>query len=367
MIIGVPREVKDREFRVGMVPAGVHQLVEEGHRVLVETGAGAGSGFPDSEYAAAGATVLQDRREIFGAAEMIVKVKEPVAAEYDLLRPGQILFTYLHLASSKELTLALLQRRVTGVAYETMRTASGEHPLLAPMSEVAGRLSVQIGMSYLRKDLGGSGVLLGGVPGVPRGRVAIVGGGVVGLNAAKVAAGLGAEVTVLDVNPTRLAYLDDIFRGGIETLMSNRYTLDEAVSRADILVGAVYVSGARAPVLVPEETVARMRPGSVVVDVAVDQGGCIATIRPTTHSDPTYVVHGVTHYGVTNMPGVVPRTSTLALTNVTAPHVWRIARLGIDRAVREDAVLREGVNLVDGRLVQPKVAEAHGLTCDTLG
>ncbi len=366
MIVGVPREIKDREFRVGMVPSGVHHLVEDGHQVLVEAGAGVGSGFADREYATAGAAVTADRGELFGAAEMIVKVKEPVGEERCLLRPGQILFTYLHLASSRELTLALLDRRVTGVAYETMRTPAGEHPLLAPMSEVAGRLSVQIGISYLRKDQGGSGVLLGGVPGVPRGRVTIVGGGVVGLNAAKVAAGLGAEVTVLDINSTRLAYLDDVFRGGIETLISNRYTLDEAAARADILVGAVYVSGARAPVLVPEETVARMRPGSVVVDVAVDQGGCIATTRPTTHSDPTYVVHGVTHYGVTNMPGVVPRTSTLALTNVTAPYVWKIARLGIERAVGEDAVLREGVNLIDGRLVQPKVAEAHGVCCESL-
>ncbi len=361
MIVGVPREVKDREFRVGMVPAGVAHLTDRGHRVLIEAGAGTGSGFSDEEYRAAGAQIVDDKRHLFAESELIVKVKEPVPTEYDLLRPGLLLFTYLHLASSRELTLALLERRVTGIAYETIETADGSHPLLAPMSEVAGRLSVQVGMAYLRKDMGGSGVLLGGVPGVPRGQVTIIGGGTVGLNAVKVAMGLGADVTVLDIHPARLAYLDDIFVGKLETLMSNRYNIEAAAVKADILVGAVYVTGAKAPTLVSEEIIRKMRPGSVVVDVAIDQGGCIATMRPTTHSNPTYTVHGVIHYGVTNMPGIVPRTSTFALTNATLPYVERIAGHGFAEAVKRDPALRLGVNVLDGVLVQPQVAEAHGI------
>ncbi len=361
MIIGVPREVKDREYRVGMVPAGAAHLADGGHRVLVEEGAGAGSGFADQEYRAAGAELMPDRRRLYGESDLVVKVKEPVAEEYDLLRPGLILFTYLHLASSRELTLALMERGVTAVAYETVATEGGEHPLLAPMSEVAGRLSVQIGMSYLRKDMGGSGVLLGGVPGVPRGQVTVIGGGTVGINAVKVALGLGADVTVLDINPARMAYLDDIFGGRLETLMSNRYNIETAAVKADILVGAVYVTGARAPVLVSEETVKRMRPGSVIVDVAIDQGGCVATMHPTTHSAPTYTAHGVIHFGVTNMPGVVPRTSTYALTNVTLPYVERIAGLGLEKAAEADASLRRGLNVMAGALLQTQVAEAHNL------
>jgi alanine dehydrogenase len=366
MIIGVPREVKDRESRVGMVPAGVAHLVDRGHRVVIETDAGTGSGFADQEYHDAGAEVIADKRRLFAECDLIVKVKEPIQAEYELLRPGLLLFTYLHLASSRELTVALMERRVTGIAYETIETPDGGHPLLAPMSEVAGRLSVQIGMAYLRKDMGGSGVLLGGVPGVPRGQVTVVGGGMVGLNAVKVAMGLGADVTVLDINPARLAYLDDIFSGKLETLMSNRYNIEAAAAKADILVGAVYVHGAKAPTLVSEDVIRTMRPGSVVVDVAIDQGGCIATIKPTTHSNPTYTVHGVIHYGVTNMPGIVPRTSTFALTNATLPYVERIAGFGFTAAIKRDPALRLGVNVLDGALLQPGVAEAHGIPLGTL-
>lgn len=361
MIVGVPREVKDNEYRVGLLPSGAASLKSSGHSIIVETGAGSGSGFPDSEYRSAGAEVTADRKHLFDKSEIIVKVKEPTPEEYDLFGPGQIIFTFLHLASSRELTLALMEKKVTAVGYETIETANGELPLLVPMSEVAGKLSVYIGAGYLRKDMGGRGVLLGGVTGVRRGRVCIIGGGVVGTNAARVARGLGAEVTVLDINQDRLAYLEDLFHGTVETLMSNPGNLEESAVRADILVGAVLLAGGKAPVLVSEDLVKRMRPGSVIVDVAVDQGGCIATIHPTTHSEPTYVCHGVIHYGVTNIPGIVPETSTCALTNVTMPYIERISTLGLGEAMSRDPALRKGLNLYKGILTQPHVAEAHEL------
>jgi alanine dehydrogenase len=361
MIVGVPREVKIGENRVALVPAGAQALVEAGHRVLVESGAGLGSGVPDEAYRAAGAEVAAGPAAVFERADLVVKVKEPTPAEYGFLRPGLLLFTYLHLAAGRELTLALMDRRVTAVAYETVEDACGGFPLLAPMSEVAGRLATQVGATLLQKDRGGPGILLGGVPGVRHGRVCVLGGGSVGASAAKVAVGMGAEVTLLDVDHARLAAIDDHFGGKVETLMSNAANIGEALAGADLFVGAVYRSGARAPRLVGEGMVRRMRPGSVIVDVAVDQGGCVETIRPTTHADPTYVLHGVTHYGVTNMPALVPRTSTFALTNATLPYVLRIAERGLEAAVAADPGFAKGVNVGEGRLLLAAVASAHGL------
>jgi alanine dehydrogenase len=361
MIVGVPREVKVGENRVGMVPAGVQALVDAGHRVLVQSAAGEGSGIADEPYRAAGAAIVPGAPDAWRGADLVVKVKEPVAAEYGFLRPGLILFTYLHLAAARELTLALLERNVTAVAYETVEGPDGSLPLLAPMSEVAGRLSTQIGATLLQKDRGGPGILLGGVPGVRHGRVTVLGGGAVGVNAARVAVGMGAEVTLIDIDLKRLATIDEHFQGKVETLMSNRATVEEAAVASDLLVGGVLVAGARAPVLVSEETVRRMRAGSVIVDVSVDQGGCIATIRPTTHDAPTYLLHGVTHYGVTNMPALVPRTSTFALTNATLPHVLRLAR-GVDAALAADPGLAKGLNTRAGELLHPAVIAAHGLT-----
>jgi alanine dehydrogenase len=365
MIIGVPKEIKDQEYRVAAVPAGIRALTTRGHNLFVEEGAGAGSGLDDGEFAAAGARIV-NRTTLFAEAEIIVKVKEPLPEEFDLLRPGQLLFTFLHLAADRDLTVALMGRGVTAVAYETIALENGELPLLAPMSEVAGKLAAQIGAGLLQKNNGGPGILLGGVPGVRHGRVTILGGGTVGTNAARVAIGLGAEVTILDIDLRRLAYLDDIFRGSAETLMSNGQNIEESCRGADLLVGAVLLAGARAPVLVSEELVAAMRPGSAIVDVAVDQGGSIETIRPTTHSDPVYERHGVTHYGVTNMPALVPRTSTYALTNTTFPYLERIASHGMEEACRRDGALARGVNIWQGTLVQEAVAEAHGLTAGTL-
>lgn len=362
MRIGVPREVKDQEHRVALVPAGAEALVAAGHAVLVETGAGAGSGIPDGEFLAAGAEITE-KEFLFAESDLVVKVKEPVPAEYPFLRPGLLLFTFLHLASDRALTDALRSREVTAVAYETIEGEGGELPLLAPMSEVAGKLSVQVGASLLQKNRGGTGILLGGVPGVRHGRVAVLGGGTVGTNAARVALGLGAAVTILDVNLERLGYLDDIFQGQVETLMSDSRNIEESVLRADLLVGAVLVTGGRAPRLVTGELVAGMSPGSVIVDVAVDQGGTVETIRPTTHSEPTYTVHGVVHYGVTNMPALVPRTSTWALTNSTFPYVKAIADHGLEGAMEKDPALRSGLNITGGRIVHPMVAEAHGLSC----
>ena len=361
MIVGVPKEVKAGENRVGVVPAGVRALVEAGHRALVEAGAGAGSGIPDEDYRAAGAEVLPEAAAVWGGAGLVVKVKEPVAAEYAALRPGLVVFTYLHLAGDRPLTLALLERRVTAIGYETVQGPGGELPLLAPMSEVAGRLATQIGATLLQKDRGGPGILLGGVPGVRHGRVTVLGGGSVGVHAARVAVGMGAEVTLIDIDLRRLASVDEHFGGAIETLMSNAANVEAAVASSDLLVGAVLVAGARSPVVVTEEMVRRMRPGSVIVDVAVDQGGCVATTRPTTHDAPTRVVHGVTHYGVTNMPALVPRTSTFALTNATLPYALRLAG-GPAAALAADPGLARGLNTDAGQVVHPAVAAAHGLT-----
>ncbi|MDI6893372.1 MAG: alanine dehydrogenase [Bacillota bacterium] len=360
MIVGIPKEIKADENRVAITPAGVLALAGRGHRVLVQQGAGEGSGFSDHDYEAAGATMVS-REDAWGA-EMVLKVKEPLPQEYDLLRPGQVLFTYLHLAADRALTLALVEHQVVAIAYETVQLADGSLPLLTPMSEVAGRMAVQIGAHFLEKRQGGRGVLLGGVPGVPPADVVIVGGGTVGTNAAKIAFGMGARVTVLDISAERLRYLDDLFGGQVTTLMSNSYHIAQAVARADLLVGAVLIPGARAPHLVTEDMVRAMKAGSVIVDVAIDQGGVVATMdRVTTHSDPTFVKHGVVHYAVANIPGAVPRTSTLALTNVTMPYALCLADKGWRRAVGEDPPLARGVNACLGHITYPAVAEAHGL------
>lgn len=360
MKIGVPRETKDQEYRVGLTPDGARMLVDRGHEVWVEAGAGTGSGFPDDRYAKVGARVVTVE-EAWSAPDLVVKVKEPNSTEVAWLHEGQVLFTYLHLAAARELTESLREARVIGIAYETIRDRDGSFPVLAPMSEVAGRLAVQIGITLLQKNRGGKGLLIGGVPGVPRGSVTVIGAGVVGINAVRIAHALGADVTVLDVDLKRLAYVYDIFRGELNTLYSNTANLERAVAKSDLVIGAVYVHGRRAPMLVTEAMVASMEPGSVLVDVAVDQGGCIETIRPTTHSDPTYVLHDVIHYGVANMPGAVPRTSTFALTNTTFPYLERIAELGVADAVRDDPSLQMGANLWRGELVCEGVAESLGL------
>jgi alanine dehydrogenase len=360
MRVGVPRESRDQEFRVGMVPDGVRTLVSKGHEVLIEGGAGLGTGLDDGAYADAGARLVS-RDEVWSAPDLVVKVKDPSLEEVQRLRPGQTLFTYLHLAAAKPLTEQLLAAGIVGIAYETIQHADGTFPVLAPMSEVAGRLAVQIGVTLLQRDRGGKGLLLGGVPGVLRGRVVVIGAGIVGINAARVAHALGAEVDVLDVDLKRLTYLYDIFGGDLNTLYSNATNLERSVRTADLVVGAVYLRGRRAPRLVTREMVRSMATGSVVVDVAVDQGGCIETIRPTSHSNPTYVEEGVIHYGVTNMPGAVPRTATFALTNVTFPFVERMAALGVERAIREDAALELGVNLWKGALTCEGVADSLGL------
>lgn len=362
MIIGVAREIKNNENRVALTPAGTEMLVKAGHRVLVETNAGTGSGFADESYQAAGAEIIEDKRQLFEAAEMIMKVKEPLEPEYELLRDGQILFTYLHLAPEPELTRALLNKKVVGIAYETIENARRELPLLTPMSEVAGRMAVQIGAQFLEKTKGGKGILLGGVPGVEPAQAVIIGGGVVGTNAAKMALGMGARVAILERSNDRMRELDDIFGGRVVTVMSNNYNIAHWVARAELLIGAVLVHGARAPKLVTEAMVKTMQPGSVIVDVAIDQGGSIETIdRVTTHSDPVYIKHGVVHYAVANMPGAVPRTSTLALTNATLPYALQIAGKGYRQAVAEDAGLAKGVNVVNGKVTYPAVAEALNL------
>jgi alanine dehydrogenase len=359
MIVGVPREIKPGEQRVALTPAGARELAEAGHRVLIERDAGVGSGIRDDEYAAVGAE-LAPVDEVWAKAELVLKVKEPVPPEYDRLRPGQTLFTYLHLAPAPELTEALRRARITGIAYETVERPDGSLPLLTPMSEVAGRLAVQEGAFYLGKAHGGRGILLSGVPGVPRGNVVILGAGTVGVNAAKTAGGLGADVSILDVNLDRLRAVDDLFAGQVVTLFSNRFNVGQAVQRADLLIGAVLMAGARAPVLVTEAMVGRMKEGAVIVDVAVDQGGCIATIHPTTLLEPVYRVGGVVHYGVANMPALVPRTSTFALTNATLPYALALATRGPTAAVRENPALAKGVNVCGGKIVHPRVAEALG-------
>ncbi|GAB6158428.1 alanine dehydrogenase [Desulfotomaculum varum] len=362
MIIGVPKEIKNNENRVAITPAGVHAMVSNGHQVIIEQRAGLGSGITDEDYMAAGAQLVDTAKELFERADMIMKVKEPLPPEYDLFKEGQVLFTYLHLAPEPALTRALLQKKVVGIAYETIQLDNGSLPLLTPMSEVAGRMAIQIGARYLEKTYGGAGILLGGVPGVPAAEVVIIGGGIVGTNAAKMAMGLGAKVTILDVNVDRLRYLDDLFGSRIHTVMSNSYNIAEAVKKADLLVGAVLIPGAKAPRLVTEEMVKNMKPGSVIVDVAIDQGGSIETIdRVTTHSEPTYEKYGVIHYSVANMPGAVARTSTFALTNVTLPYALQLANKGWLKAVRENCALAKGVNVVDGQCTFKAVAEALNL------
>lgn len=361
MDVGLPKEVKDSEYRVGMVPSGVHALVEDGNRVWIQKGAGDGSGFTDQEYVAAGGRILDCADQVYERSEMIVKVKEPIPQEYPLLKKGQIVFSYLHLAPVPELTQAMLKSQATGVAYETICDARGGLPLLTPMSEIAGRMSVIVGSYFLQKGHGGRGVLLGGVPGVAPARVTIIGGGTVGLNAAKMAIGMGAQVLVLDIDLDRLRHLDDIFFGRVETKVSNAYNIADAVKTADLLIGAVLLPGASAPKLATRAMISRMQPGSVVVDVAVDQGGCIETTRPTSHSDPVFTVDGVVHYCVTNMPGAMPRTSTIALTNATLPYVKKIATLGLMGAIKENPLLRGGVNTYAGHVVCKPVAESQGL------
>ena len=361
MIVGLPKEIKDNEYRVGITPAGVRALTDAGHRVVVEQTAGAGSGFEDSIYQRAGARMLDSADKVWGEAEMIVKVKEPIEPEYARMREGQLLFTYLHLAPDKKLTQQLLERRVTGIAYETITDRRGGLPLLTPMSEVAGRMAIQVGAHYLEKMSGGRGILLGGVPGVPAARVVIIGGGVVGTNAAKMAVGMGAHVTIIDSNLDRLRELDDIFLSKISTLASSAYMIHDAVSQADLIVGAVLVPGAAAPRLVTRSMLRDVPNGAVIVDVAVDQGGCIETTHPTTHSDPTYYVEGVLHYCVANMPGAVPRTSTFALTNATLPYAMKLANRGFLEAISSDPGLKAGVNTYAGRCTYEAVATSQGL------
>jgi alanine dehydrogenase len=360
VLIGVPKELKTREYRVGMTPAGVRALVGHGHRVLVETGAGEGSGISDDAYARGGAIIVRSAADAW-AAEMVVKVKEPLPTELGFLRKGQILYAYLHLAAQGELTQELMRAEVASVAYETVQPEDGTLPLLRPMSAVAGRMAVQVGASCLEKERGGKGVLLGGVPGTRRGRVVILGGGVVGRNAATIAVGMGAQVTVLDVRAETMSYLEDVFGGAIETLYSNAENIETMCERADLLIGAVLVPGARAPQLVTEGLISRMEKGSVVVDVAVDQGGCIATCRPTTHDHPTYEVQGVVHYCVSNMPAAVSHTSTWALTNVTINYCLAIANKGLVAAAHADQAVMRGINTYSGYVTYGPVAAAHRL------
>lgn len=362
MIIGVPKEIKVQENRVGMTPAGIDTLVHAGHTCIVEKSAGVGSNFTDEEYVAAGAQLVETGGDVYDAADMIIKVKEPLSSEYGYLKENQILFAYLHLAPDPSQTQALLDAKVIGIAYETVQMPNGSLPLLAPMSEVAGRMSVQVGAHLLERVNGGRGILLGGVPGVEHGQVVIVGGGTVGLNALKMAIGMGAQVTVIDVNPARLAYIDDLFGGRIMTLMSNHYNVAKSVKDADLVIGAVLLPGAKTPKIVTEEMVKSMKPGSVLVDVAVDQGGCIATVdRITTLEEAYYIKHGVIHYAVGNMPGAVPRTSTTALTNATLPYALKIANHGAEKAMQADASLRKGLNVYQGKLTFEAVAQCQGL------
>ncbi len=359
MIIGVPKEIKDNENRVGLIPGAVKSLTRRGHRVLVEQGAGDGSWMPDEEYVAAGAEIVASAADAWGA-EMVVKVKEPIAAEYGHLREDLLLFTYLHLAADRPLTDALLASGMTAIAYETVQTGPGILPLLMPMSEVAGRMATQIGAVYLEKPYGGRGVLMGGVPGVAPANVAVLGGGTVGANAAKIALGMGASVTVLDINHSRLQYLDDVFHGRLQTRTSNEFNIEKIVFDADLVIGAVLIPGGRAPWLITRDMLPKMRNGSVIVDVAVDQGGCVETTRPTTHSEPTYVIDGVIHYCVANMPGAVPRTSTFALNNQTLPYVLRLADSG-EAFLRQSVPMQHGLNTYRGQLTYEAVANAFDL------
>ena len=361
MKIGLPKEIKDNEYRVGLTPAGVHALVGAGHEVFVQKSAGEGSGFSDDQYVKAGGKLLETADEVWRTGDMIVKVKEPIAPEYPRMREDQLLFTYLHLAPEFELTRQMMERKVTGVAYETITDAHGKLPLLTPMSEVAGRMSVQVGATYLEKMNGGKGILLGGVPGVPAANVLIIGGGVVGTEAAKMAVGLGARVTILDRDLNRLRQLDDIFLSKVQTMASSRYAIEESIAHADLVIGAVLVVGAAAPKLVTRDMLKLVPQGAVLVDVAVDQGGCFETTHATTHSNPTYYEEGVLHYCVANMPGAVPRTSTFALTNATLPYALALASKGFERAIAEDPGLKEGVNTYAGKCTYEAVATSQNI------
>lgn len=358
MIIGVPKEIKDNEYRVALTPSGVSALTGTGHEVIVESKAGEGSGFGDAVFEEAGARVLSSAEEVYNAADMIVKVKEPLEAEYTLLKTGQIVFTFFHLAAERTLFEAMLASGITAIAYETIEEEDGRVPILKPMSEVAGRLATQIGAHYLLRPQGGRGVLLGGVPGVEKGRVLVIGAGTVGLNAVKVAVGLGAEVTLLDLDIERFTYIDDLYGNEVETLLSNPDNVKKAVASCDLLIGAVHIPGARTPRIVTRDMVSTMKKGSVIIDVAVDQGGCVETTRPTTHSRPTFVESGVLHYGVTNMPGSVPRTSTLALTNITLPYIVKLAEFGLMSAAKEDPALKLGINIHKGKVTNRAVAKS---------
>lgn len=361
MIIGVPREIKSNENRVALTPSGAEVLRHNGHSVIIETNAGVGSGFKNEDYIGVGAEIIATAKEVFERAEMIMKVKEPIAQEYPLIRKGQVLFTYFHFAAGRELTDAIIKSRSIAIAYETVQKTDRSLPLLIPMSEVAGRMAPQEGAKYLEKPMGGRGVLLGGVPGTEPGEVVILGGGIVGTNAAKIAAGLGAHVTILDSNLSRLRYLDDVMPRNVSTMMSNPYNVRKLIKRADLVIGAVLIPGAKAPHLITKEMLKDMKEGSVVVDVSVDQGGCIETCKPTTHENPTYVVDGVVHYCVANMPGAVPMTSTIALTNATLPYALQLANEGYEKAITINPELREGLNVIDGAITYHGVAEAFGL------
>jgi alanine dehydrogenase len=364
-VVGVPNEIKAHESRVALIPVGVEELTRCGHRVLIQSGAGQGSGISDEQYAQHGAEIVAGAEDVWRQADLVVKVKEPLPVEWPLLRPGQIVFTYFHFAADEQLTRAVMTSGITAIAYETIRDAKGNLPLLTPMSEVAGRMSIQEGAKFLERPFEGRGILLGGVPGVLPANVVILGGGVVGANAAKVAAGLGANVTILDVNLDRLRYLDDVMPRNVTTLYSDRHNILDSLARADLLIGAVLIPGARAPHLVRREDLKRMPPRAVIIDVAIDQGGCVETSRPTTHNQPTYLVDDVVHYCVTNMPGAVGRTSTYALTNVTLPYVLQLAKKGLDRAIADNPSLREGVNIRGGKITNPAVAATFGLDCAT--
>jgi alanine dehydrogenase len=361
MIIGVPKEIKTNENRVSLLPVGVQALRKNGHTVLVETNAGVGSGFDDATYREAGAEIIQKPTEIFSKADMIMKVKEPLSSEYSLIRKGQIVFTYFHFASSRELTDAMIKSRCVAIAYETVQRTDGSLPLLIPMSEVAGRMAPQEGAKYLEKAMGGRGVLLGGVPGTEPADVAVIGGGIVGTNAAKIAAGFGAKVTILDSNLYRLRYLDDVMPKNVVTMMSNHYNILKSIRKADMVIGAVLIPGARAPHLVTRDMLKEMKAGSVIIDVSVDQGGCVETCKPTTHENPTYVIDGVVHYCVANMPGAVPFTSTVALTNATLPYAIEIANKGYEQAIATNNEIRLGLNMIDGKITYKGVADAFGL------
>ena len=361
MIVGIPKEIKDHEYRVGMVPSGVAALIGTGHRVIVETAAGEGSGIGDEEYKRVGAEIVMDKGTVYSEADMVVKVKEPLPSEYNLIREGTTLFTFLHLAANRELTEVLLKKGITGISYDTIQLDDGSLPILAPMSEIAGKLAVQVGAFYLQRERGGNGILLGGVPGVEPGVVTILGSGVVGTNAARIALGIGAKVIMLGRNRKQLCWIDNLFEGRVTTLISHQQAIEKWVQRSDLLIGAVLIVGGRAPHLVTRGIVSRMKKGSVIVDVSIDQGGCVETSRPTTHSEPVYIEEGMVHYCVTNMPGIVPRTSTYALTNATLPYTLRIANSGLHEAIKRDSSLARGINTYQGKVTNKEVAEVFNL------